>query len=137
MRLKEEHHSGGTMNKHVVTVANAPKIAEWLKSRGGIAIWTSIDLGDPGYSVTTPALDANGDPYTKPRWKVASEPARIITDPAEVVVSTDIEVKRFHVAVGCTDGLSVKVSAGCAGRRLVDLPAWLQTKILNSAREEG
>ena len=29
------------------------------------------------------------------------------------------------------------VRASCAGRRLIDLPGWLQSKIVNSAREEG
>jgi hypothetical protein len=29
------------------------------------------------------------------------------------------------------------VRASCAARRLIDLPAWLQSEIVNSAREEG
>ena len=89
------------MEPHVITVANAPRIAEWLRTRGGIAIWESADLSDPTFSLTTPANDADGQPFPKPHWKVASQPARIITDPAEVMVSKDIEVKRFHVAVRC------------------------------------
>jgi hypothetical protein len=88
-------------------------ISEWLRTRGGIAIWRSQLLGDSGLTVTTPRLDEKGQPATKPGWKFASQPDRIITDPAEVLVSVDEEVNRFYVAVRMgSQGLMWKVTDG-------------------------
>ena len=84
-------------DKLIVFEENAPKFSDWLKNRGGLAVWQSIDLSDPGASCTTPAL-TDGKPTTKPHWKYANEPQRIVTDPAEVQVQRMKEVKRFHVA---------------------------------------
>lgn len=98
-------------SRYVVTSENVAWISEWLKTRGGIAIWESLDLSDPGRTVTTPRLQANGEPVTKPGWKYSDAPVRIITDPAEVWVSVDEEVKRFHVA-----GFTLKVTDGGSRR---------------------
>jgi hypothetical protein len=99
------------MDNYVVAEDNAAKIAEWLRTRGGIAIWKALDFS--GQSMTTPVHNADGLPATKPHWSMANTPDRIITDMAEVTVATDVEVKRFHVAtrVGA-NGLRVKVSDG-------------------------
>jgi hypothetical protein len=102
-----------TMPNYVVSEEHAAKIAEWIKARGGIAIWESISLSCPGESMTTPVRKADGTPTTKPDWKLGNTPARIITDMAEVTVSQDVEVKRFHVAVRFgAQGLALKVSDG-------------------------
>lgn len=84
---------------HIVTEQTARMIADWLRTRNGIAIWESIDMSRPDASVTTPVNGPAGHPTAKPYHWVASEPACIITDPDDVLVSKDIEVKRFHVAV--------------------------------------
>jgi ribosomal protein S6 len=84
--------------KYVVAYENADKIVFWLNNRGGIAIWKSIDLSDPGKTWTTPAKQENGDPYQKPTWKVGNDP-EIITDVSQVGVSVDREVKRFRIGV--------------------------------------
>lgn len=106
------------MKPHVVTAENAPKIWSWLRERGGLAIWQSVNLSDPGKSWTTPALQLDGSPTPKPTWEAENTPSRIITDPAEVLVSKDREVKRFHVAVRlgrqglnfkCTDASTRKI----------------------------
>ena len=98
---------------HVVREQDAPKIASWLRERGGLAVWSSINLSNPGTSWTTPLNDANGQPITKPTWESASEPERVITDLAEVVVSIDKEVKRFRVGVRMGgNGLQLKVTDG-------------------------
>lgn len=108
--------------KLTVSPENAPKFLEWLKTRGGLAIWRSIDLSDPGASCTTPVNGPDGKPATKPHWKYAEKPERIITDAAEVEVVTAKEVKRFHVAVRrgaqgfklkLTDASSEKLRAAC------------------------
>jgi hypothetical protein len=103
--------------KHTCTIENAPRFAEWLKSRGGIAIWRSIDLSNPGGSWSTPAQTPAGQPQGKPNWQVEKHPHMIITDPAEIGVSIDKEVKRFHVAVRMGgNGLSMKVTDGGSRR---------------------
>lgn len=99
--------------RHSCSTENAVKFQEWFKSRGGILIWPSIDFGSLGTSWTTPYRNADGTQATKPTWKAANEPSRHITDPAEVDVITEQEVKRFHVATRMGgNGLSIKVTGG-------------------------
>jgi hypothetical protein len=103
--------------RHIVTAENAAKFWEWLQTRGGLAIWKSIDLSNPGLSWTTPANAVDGTPTPKPTWKAESTPSRIITDPAEVVVSIDHEVKRFHVAIRRgSQGFSFKLTDASSDR---------------------
>ncbi len=101
------------MDPYTVRAEDAAKIADWLRTRGGIAIWRSISLSNPGASWTTPANTEDGQPYPKPTWQAANEPERIITDVADVMVSIDKEVKRFHVGVRMgSQGFSLKVTDG-------------------------
>jgi hypothetical protein len=105
------------MTPHIVTADKAPKIAEWLRDRGGLLVWPSVNLSNPGASWTTPARNAGGSPVTKPTWESASQPERVITDAQEVLVSRDIEVKRFRVGVRMSgSGLSMKVTDGGSRR---------------------
>jgi len=83
---------------HIVQIENAERFIDWLENRGGIAIWRSIDLSDPGASCFTPA-QTDGKPTTKPHWKYANEPEEIVTDINQFEVVTPKEVKRFHVAI--------------------------------------
>ncbi len=89
---------------------NAQQFFNWIKHRGGILTWKSINLSNPGASWNTPALDDQGQPVTKPTWQVENAPEKT-TDINEVVVSIDKEVKRFHVAVE-RHGLQMKVTDG-------------------------
>lgn len=96
---------------------NAAKIKEWMKSRGGIAVWRSINLSNPSGQWITPA-DAS-----KPNWQADSTP-EIITDPSQIQVERCKEVKRFHIAlrhgsnnpflIKLTDASTRKVNAACA-----------------------
>jgi hypothetical protein len=106
------------MKPHIVEAVNAAKIAEWLFTRGGIAIWESVNLSNPGASWTTPLNDENGQPKPKPTWQAGDEPARIITDPGWVHVVTPKEVKRFHVAIRATGpfGMTLKCTDGASRR---------------------
>lgn len=106
------------MENHVVSEVNAPRILDWMLNRGGILIWESVNLSNPGASWTTPALTEDGKPCTKPNWQCANEPARHITDLSEVDVTTAVEVKRFHVAVksGGPLGMTFKVTDGGSRR---------------------
>lgn len=96
---------------HRCIPSNAPKFREWITSRGGVAVWDSINLSNPGASWSSPALALDGSPTTKPTWQAADKPSRIITDPAEILVDLPVEVKRFHVAVRrSSQGLSYKLT---------------------------
>lgn len=99
--------------KYQIKPENAALIWTWLQTRGGIAIWDSINLSNPGGSWTTPATDQAGNPALKPTWQVGNEPSRIITDPADVEVVVPHLWKRFHVGVRVgRQGLSLKVTEG-------------------------
>jgi len=105
------------MEKHTVSYADAPKVLGWFRDRGGIAIWRSINLSNPGASWTTPLRNADGTPTTKPSWQAANEPERVITDVDDVVVVTPKVVKRFRVAVRLGDsGLSLKLTDAASAR---------------------
>jgi len=98
--------------KHQVNERSADLIVEWMRSRGGVAIWDSIDLSNPG-SVTAPLLDEDGQTKGRPGWKYAETPSRVITDMNEIEIETCKEVKRFHVAtrVGA-QGFKIQVTDG-------------------------
>jgi len=101
------------MGPHIITAENAEKIASWLRDRGGVAIWPSVNLSNPGASWTTPANKPDGSPTTQPTWQAAPKPERIITNPQDVLVSKDVEVKRFHVALRLGGGgMALKVTDG-------------------------
>lgn len=103
--------------KHRVIAPNAPKFWEWLQNRGGVAVWRSINLSNPGASWSTPALKTDGTPSEKPSWQASNTPERIITDAADVVVDVPKLVKRFHVAVRMGDqGMSLKLTDGASRR---------------------
>jgi hypothetical protein len=106
------------MDKQVCIPDNALKFADWISNRGGVAIWQSANLSNPGASWSTPALTPNGLPTAKPTWQAEDKPSRIITSPDDILVSIDKEVKRFRVAIRhgsqgfsseCTDASSRKI----------------------------
>jgi hypothetical protein len=114
VNLKGDRH----MEKHRITAQTAGQVAEWFRTRGGVAIWRSVNLSNPGASWTCPINGPDGQPAGKPTWQADSKPARIITDPAEVEVTTYKEVRRFHVGLRRgSQGFSVKLTDG-ASRRL-------------------
>jgi len=43
------------MEKHIVTPEHATKMLGWLQTRGGIAVWPSVNLSNPGASWSTGA----------------------------------------------------------------------------------
>lgn len=101
------------MKPHTCSPENAEKMLDWIATRGGVAIWPSIDLSDLDKSWSTPANAIDGTPTTKPHWKSDHKPCRTITDPAEILVTKDKEVKRFHVAIRMgSQGLVMKVTDG-------------------------
>ena len=98
------------MKPHDITAEKAPLMLGWLKDRGGLAIWQSTNLNYP-MSWTCPVNDEHGQPKPKPYKVAADQPERIITSTDEVLVHTDHEVARFHVAVRMgRQGLQVKLT---------------------------
>lgn len=119
--------------KHQCNIENAPKFLEWIRNRGGVAVWQSVNLQNPGASWSSPATIRRGDceqplkdgesadtivPYPKPNWQCDSKPQRIVTSADDIEVCHDREVKRFrvHVKLGgngltlkCTDRSSARI----------------------------
>lgn len=90
---------------------DAPKFWKWVHKRGGIAKWRSLDLSNPGKTWSTPVRDAEGNEITKPTWQTDSKPSDICTDPGQISVVTDKEVKRFRVAIRMgSQGLMIKLT---------------------------
>jgi hypothetical protein len=87
------------MEPHEVAPENALRMFEWIKTRGGIAVWPSVNFSNLGQSWSTPYLKTDGTPMDKPTWQADSKPSRVITDPNDVVVIERKEVKRFRVAI--------------------------------------
>jgi len=105
------------LKPYITTPDNAEKIADWLRTRGGIAIWQSIDFNRAGATITTPVNTSTGEPTDKPYYWLGNKPEVIITDPAEVLISKDIEVKRFRVGLRMGDnGLKIKCTDGASRR---------------------
>jgi len=102
--------------KHRCTIDNAPRFADWIENRGGVAIWRSVNLPNPGASWSTPALTEEGEPYPKPTWQVDTKPDAVITDPRDIEVTVDREVKRFRVGIRRSNGFSFKVTDGGSRR---------------------
>lgn len=104
------------MFKHECVEENAHKFAEWIKSRGGVAVWQSVDLSNPDFSLSTPAKTTEGTAYPKPHWSVGNEPSIVVTDPTDIGVVNFVERKRFHVGVRRGGGLKFECTDGATRR---------------------
>ena len=101
------------MEKHRVLAENAALIAKWMQERGGVLVWGSVHLADPGRTWTTPAHNEDGSDVARPHWSATSAPVRTIMDWDEIEVHVPREVKRFHVGIRLGDqGMSYKVTDG-------------------------
>jgi hypothetical protein len=90
---------------------DAPKFALWIKERGGIAVWKSVNLSNPGGSWSTPVRDVNGSVNGPPTWQCGFKPDAIVSDPAEVGVYREVLFKAFPVAVRRSgNGLMLKLT---------------------------
>jgi hypothetical protein len=102
------------MEAHHIVADNAADLV-LVPGAGGIALWRSANSATRG-SWTAPPCGLTVVPG-KPTWEADDQPARTITDPAEVIVDTPVEVRRFHVAVRRgSQGLSLKLTDGATRR---------------------
>lgn len=119
-----------TPDYHYCTPETAARFADWLATRGGIAVWRSADLSNPSQSWSTPALTPDGAPTPKLSWKMQSAPERIITDINLIRVSVWREVKRMHVAVRLSSqGLAYRLTDASSKR--------LRETVARISRETG
>lgn len=81
-----------------VSAVDAFKIALWLETRGGVAVWQRINLSNPG-SAFCPVNQENGEPMQKPSWEYADKPERIVSNPCDVIVYVPVVAARMHVAI--------------------------------------
>ncbi len=104
--------------KHTCLVENAAKFREWIACRGGVAVWPTVNMSNPGKSWSTPARTEEGEPTTKPTWEAHNAPCLIVTDEKDIGVITEKEVKRFHVATrhGRSNPLLIKLTDASARR---------------------
>lgn len=102
--------------KHICSPENAKQFANWIENRGGLFIWNSADLSNPGMLWTTPARQENGEPTAKQNWRMEGQPARHITSADDVVVQTAKELKRFHVGTKRGGGLSYVLTDAATAR---------------------
>ena len=86
----------GIVPRHEVVVESAAKFVNWIRERGGVAVWKSINLSNLGVGWGTPAQDKDGKPTKKPNWQADSVPSRIVTKLEEVEVLVPKEVQRFQ-----------------------------------------
>jgi hypothetical protein len=99
------------MERYTISHRQAELIGTWLKERGGVAVWGSCNLSSRPADMLTPALDKSGVRTSSPRSDCVLD--RTITDPDDLEVAIDHEVKRFHVAVRMgSQGMSLKVTDG-------------------------
>lgn len=99
-----------SLGEHECAPDSAHRMLDWIKNRGGIAVWRSVNLSNPGASWSTPA-QTDGVPTPRPTWQADSKPERLIIYPSDVVVVVRKEVKRFHVGVRVGGG-GFKVTDG-------------------------
>lgn len=88
-----------------------PKLKSWIESRGGIAVWKSINLSNPGKEIFTPALTEDNKPYPKPSWEVSNQPYEIIKSLEDIIIIIPKEIKRFKVFTRISsNGLSIRLT---------------------------
>lgn len=81
------------MKPYPVDQSIAPKIREWLATRGGVNVWRNQDLGSStvGNLAFTPVHDAEGNRQAgSPHWRYGHEPEAVVTEASGFVVQTYI-----------------------------------------------
>ena len=91
--------------KHTCAPENAPKFLDWIKNRGGVAVWKSINLSNPDASWSTPATISSND-----------VPDRQATPCAKVFCpSCHKEIEFISGERLCSCGFTVDIKNFCVG----------------------
>lgn len=99
------------------------QVAGYFSQSGGIEVWGSLNLSDPGKQWITPLGGS------KPHWGATSQPVQTITDPNEVQVVDYKEVDRFRVSLRrSSNGLSLKLT-DASSRKLRERLAKADSKV--------
>lgn len=94
-----------------ISKADAPRIADWLANRGGVAIWESLDLSDAGARTFTPALTIDGIDTPRPSWRYADKPVEIVTQASDIGVYQEKLYKAFPVSLRrSSNGMMLKLT---------------------------
>ena len=93
-----------------VSEADAPKVLDWLKTRGGLSVWSSKDLGGPPSIVTTPYRNSEGELSSAGHWRYGDKPDRHVTEASDVEVCIDVPVETFEIKLK-TSGLRIVLQA--------------------------
>ncbi len=116
--------------KYKIGPESVEQVRRWIKDRGGVAHWKSVNLSNPGGSWSTPATikrkDCNGAPegdpedvlpYPAPNWQCATKPSHITTSEDDVLVQVPKLWRRFHVAVRRgSNGMSMKLTSASSDK---------------------
>ncbi len=100
-----------------VDAHDAVKVSRWVRHCGGVAVWASQDLGDPGRTWLTPAKRTDGPPSPRPHWSAADAPERVVTSMDVIEVVERREANRLRIAVRRGDGLRLDLT-DASSRRL-------------------
>ena len=105
------------MTKSVVYCSpeQAPLFLDWIRTREGIAHWSTINLSNPGQSWSAPVVSKEGARLARPHTYAQTEPDFIVTSTDDVVVTQGKEVKRFHVGLE-RHGMAYKLTDGGSRR---------------------
>ena len=100
------------VGNHECSPENVGRFLDWLENRGGVAVWNSANLSNPGATWSAPVNDEEGNVKGKRSWQ-AGKVIRIITDINDIDVVISKEIKRFHVATRqARNSMSIKVTDG-------------------------
>jgi hypothetical protein len=104
---------------HECHVGDARKFWDWIKSRGGVAVWRSVNLGNPGASWSTPVKTLSGEDFSKPTWQVDNSPSMTVTDPDVIKVFDAREVARVKLAIRTRGSSLVQKPTPASNRRVL------------------
>ena len=101
--------------EHECDEHNAAKFLDWIRNRGGVAVWQSVNLGNPGASWSGPMQQANGDPSSKPNWESDTKPASVHTDATKIGVYSAVLVETIPAKVK-VNGMQMVLTSGTTRR---------------------
>jgi len=91
------------MDKPVISSDKAHLVYQWIKERGGVAVWRSANPENPTMSWTGPLLDKDGNEASKPNSQAMGTPYLIIKELSDVMVIVPKEVARIKVSERLSD----------------------------------